>query len=314
MAVTESNPVLAETRAFNAQLADLLATMPPLASVPIEVTRRVRRERGGIFPAPVRLPQARELAIPGRAGELRLRVLAPPYEPVGVYLHVHGGGFCLGACDQQDPRLAALAEATGLVAASVEYRLAPEHPFPAALDDCEDAAAWLLEQGAAELGAPAAFAIGGESAGAYLAATTLLRTRDRGAFRAANLAYGVYDCSHTPSRRAADEQTLVISGSTLDFFDRSFMPGARDPERLRDPAISPLYADLRDLPPALFTVGTNDPLLDDTLFMAARWRAAGNRTELQVLEEAAHAFNLFPLAAARIANEAQHRFLAEAFA
>lgn len=311
MTVTAGN-TLEQTRALNAQLAQLQAAMPPLASVPIEVTRRARQEGGGIFPAPVLLPQARELAIPARGGELRLRVLAPEHEPAGVYLHIHGGGFCLGGCDQQDPRLAALAEATGLVAASVEYRLAPEHPYPAALDDCEDAARWLLERGADELGAPARFAVGGESAGAYLAATTLLRL-PRDAFAAANLVYGAYDLSGTPSRRAADESTLVVSGATMDFFDRCFLPGL-DPEARRDPSISPLYADLRGLPPALFTVGTCDPLIDDTLFMDARWRAADGRTELHLVEEAVHGFNLFPIDAARTANGAQHRFLKEALA
>src|SRR5512142_470091 len=265
--------------------------MPPLASVPIEVTRRARQEGGGVFPAPVLLPHARELAIPARGGELRLRVVAPEREPAGVYLHIHGGGFCLGRCDQQDPRLAALAEATGLVAASVEYRLAPEHPYPAALDDCEDAALWLLERGADELGAPARLAVGGESAGAYLAAATLLRV-PRDAFAAANLVYGAYDLSGTPSRRAADDDTLVVTGTTMDFFDRCFLPGL-DPEARRDPSLSPLYADLRGLPPALFTVGTLDPLIDDTLFMEARWRTAGGRTELHLVEEAVHGFNLF---------------------
>lgn len=313
MGVTAGNSVLAETRVFNARLAELQASTPPVTAVAIEVVRGAEREGRGLFPAPVTLPQARELTAPGRAGAIRLRVLAPEREPVGVYVHVHGGGFCLGGCDQQDPRLAELAEATGLVAVSVEYRLAPEHPFPAALDDCEDAARWLLEHGPAELGAPARFAIGCESAGAYLCAATLLRLSDRAAFAAANLAYGAFDLSHTPSRRAVDESMLVLSRSTMDFFDGCFTPGLPVEER-RDPAVSPLYADLRGLPTAIFTVGTRDPLLDDTLFMEARWRAAGNRAELHVFEEAIHAFNHFPIAAGRLCDEAQHRFLKEALA
>jgi acetyl esterase/lipase len=308
--VTGGN-TLAEVRAFNVRLAELRATLPPLHEVPIEVTRRAREEGGGVFPAPVRLPHARELEVPTRAGPLRVRALAPEGEAVGVYVHVHGGGFCLGGCDQQDPRLAELAEATGLVSASIEYRLAPAHPFPAALEDCEDAARWLIAH-ADDLGAPPRFAIGGESAGAYLAATTLLRL-PRGSFAAANLAYGVYDWSRTPSRLAADERTPVIPASTMRFFDDAFMPGFPD-ERRRDPDVSPLYADLHGLPPALFTVGTLDPLLDDTLFMHARWRAAGNRAELVVYDECVHGFDLFPLAVAREANDAQHEFLKEALA
>jgi acetyl esterase len=81
-------------------------------------------------------------------------------------------------------------------------------------------------------------------------------------------------------------------------------------EERRAPDISPLFADLRGLPPALFTVGTLDPLLDDTLFMDARWRAAGGRTELRVWPEAIHGFNAFPLRLGALANAAQYEFLA----
>ncbi len=109
----------------------------------------------------------------------------------------------------------ALAESTGLCAVSVDYRLSPEYPYPAAPDDCEDAALWLLERGFAELDVPEVATIGGESAGAHLSATTLLRLRDRhgvtDAFRAANLVYGVYDLSMTPSSRNWGDSFLVLS-------------------------------------------------------------------------------------------------------
>ncbi len=232
-------------------------------------------------------------------------------EAVGVYLHLHGGGWTIGAADPQDPLLAQLARESGLVVASLEYRLAPEHPYPCGPDDCEDAALWLLERGAAELDAPGALAIGGESAGAHLAAVTLLRLRDRhgaAGFRAANLVYGTYDLGGTPSRRAADAETLVLTDSSMTWFTENFVPGL-DGEQRRDPSISPLYADLRGLPPALFTVGTLDPLLDDTLFMAARWQAAGNDAELLAYEDAVHGFNAFPTGLARAANAAQVDFL-----
>src|SRR5689334_11551048 len=190
---------LAETRAFNDELERRLAALPEVQTVPIELTRRVRREGGGIFPAPVLLPQARTHAVPARGGDLVVRELAPEGEAVGTYLHFHGGGWSLGAADQQDELLWQLVEATGLRALSVEYRLAPEHPYPAGPDDCEDAALWLLAQ------EPGWVAIGGESAGAQLAVVTLLRLRDRhgieGAFAAANLVYGGYDLSRTPSSR-----------------------------------------------------------------------------------------------------------------
>jgi acetyl esterase/lipase len=97
----------------------------------------------------------------------------------------------------------------------------------------------------------------------------------------------------------------------MAFFADHYLPG-QDTEARRAPDVSPLYADLRAMPPALFTVGTLDPLLDDTLFMEARWRAAGNATELRVWPEGIHGFNAFPLALGAAANARQTAFLAEA--
>ena len=300
-----------ETLAFNEQLRALLGTLPGVETVPAEVTRRTRYEGKGVFPAPVFVDEARWIDIPSRGGGLRVRVIPPDGEATGVYLHIHGGGWTIGAADLQDVLLAQLARAAGLVVASVEYRLAPEHPYPAAPDDCEDAALWLLERGATELHAPAAFTIGGESAGAHLSALTLLRLRDKHgaphAFRAANLAYGAFDLSGTPSRRLRAD-TLVLTDAGMTWFTDNFLPD-RSAEQRRDPDISPLYADLRGLPPALFTVGTADPLLDDSLFMAARWEAAGNETDLRVYADGVHGFNAFPIGIALAANAAQAEFL-----
>lgn len=305
--------VAAETRAFNDRLEALLATIPAAHTVPPAVVRAGRRLGKGTFPAPVFLPEMRDLDIAARNGPLRLRVADPPGPPRGVYLHLHGGGWMLGAADMQDPDLVALAAATGLVAASVDYRLAPEHPFPAGPDDCEDAARWLVEHGPAALGAPPVFAIGGESAGAHLAVLTLLRLRDRGdlarRFCAANLVYGAYDLSLSPSQRLWGERNLVLSRPLIDYFGGSFAPGLSLEQR-RAPEISPLFADLRGLVPALFTVGTLDPLLDDTLFMETRWLAAGNRAELRIWPDAVHGFNGFPTALARLADAAMHEYLA----
>jgi acetyl esterase/lipase len=306
---------LAEARAFNADLARQLAGTPSIETLPVEVTRRLRRERGGTFPPPVFLDEAEDRTIQTRAGDLRVRVLPPDRDPAGVYLHFHGGGWTIGGCDEQDARLLALARATGLCAASVEYRLAPEHPYPAALEDCEDAALWLLERGADELGAPSTFAIGGESAGGHLSAMTLLRLRDRhgirGAFGAVTFVYGSFDLSLTPSARLRGDTDLILSRAVMGWFRDCFVPGTGTEER-RDPQISPLYADLSDLPPALFSAAQLDPLLDDSLFMAARWEAAGNEAELRVWPEMLHGFGAYPLAISRAAAEAQWAFLSEA--
>jgi acetyl esterase len=313
--VTLDEAALAESREFNAALAEVLAEQPSVHTVPPVVSRLARREGRSIWPKPVFLEHARELAVPTRSGEMRVRVLAPDEVATGVYMHIHGGGWVLGCCDEQDERLWSLVEATGMCAISVDYRLAPEHPYPAGPDDCEDAALWLVDRGLGELGAPDRIAIGGESAGAHLAVTTLLRLRNRhgisGLFRAANLVYGVYDLSMTPSQRNWGDRYLVLSTPIMHWFGRSFT-GDRSDEELRDPDISPLYADLHDLPPALFTVGDQDPLLDDSLFMAARWQAAGNEAELRVWPESIHGFTAFPLQLAQAANDVQYDFLRRA--
>lgn len=302
-----------ETRSFNARLEAMLATIPAAHTVPPAVVRAGRRVGKGTFPPPVFLPDMQDLVIPTRGGALRLRIARPPSAARGVYLHIHGGGWMLGAADLQDEALTALAAATGLVAASVDYRLAPEYPFPAGPDDCEDAARWLLTHGARVLAAPPRFAIGGESAGAHLAVLTLIRLRDDGdlarSFFAANLVYGAYDLSMTPSQRLWGDRNLVLSRPLIDYFVGACTPG-RSLEQRRAPEVSPLYADLRGLVPALFTVGTLDPLLDDTLFMETRWHAAGNPCDVRVWPDAVHGFNAFSLALARLADAAMFEFLA----
>ena len=312
---TLGQDVVEETRAFNAELERLRAAETPVYTLPPAVVRRARRKGAGPFPAPVYLPQARDVAIAGRGEEIRLRVLAPEGEAAaGVYLHLHGGGWTLGAGDLQDPLLAALAEATGLVVASVDYRLAPEHPHPAGADDCEDAALWLLDGGARELGAAGRLAVGGDSAGAHLAVLTLLRLRDvhgvspRDTFSAVNLVAGCFDLSGTPSRRLWGLRDLILSSPTMEWFIGGLLP-AVDLEGRRAPELSPLFAPLHDLPPALFTVGTLDPLLDDSLFMAERWRAAGNEAELRVWQDGVHGFGAFSLEIARRSHDDQFAFL-----
>ena len=312
LTIAVDEAAIAETRAFNAELERLISTQQPVYDVPPEVSRRVRREGGGIWPPPVFLPQARDHVVTGRDGEIRLRVLRPEGEAAGVYLHMHGGGWVLGRADEYDVRLWDMVEATGLAAVSVDYRLSPEHPYPAAPDDCEDAALWLLESGLDELGLSRPLAIGGESAGAHLAVVTLLRLRDRhgvrGAFGAANLVFGVYDLAMTPSQRNWGERNLVLSTPIMEWFGHQFV-GERSDDELHDPDISPLFADLEGLPPALFTVGDLDPLLDDTLFMEARWRMAGNETELRIWPECIHGFTAFPLALSRAATEEMYAFV-----
>jgi len=297
----------AETAEFNRKLEAAIAAAPPITAFPPAVIRKAREEGRSIFGPIETVAAARERAIPGPAGELRLRVLVPDAVR-GVYLHLHGGGWTLGAAKQSDVRNWALARHCGLAVVSVDYRLAPEHPHPAGPDDCEAAALWLARNVRAEFGTTRLW-IGGESAGAHLAALTLLRLRDRHAlqpFAGANLVYGAYDLSMTPSQKRWGERNLVLSTPILEWFSDFFVP---DRARRRDPDVSPLYADLTGLPPALFTVGTLDPLLDDSLFMHARWLAAGSRAELAVWPGGIHGFDAFPTALSRAARARIDAFL-----
>ena len=132
--------VAAETEAVNAQLIALMSGQPDWWVVGAETVRTARRRGGNPFPPPVFSSRARTIRIRGQAGnEVPLRIIAPA-EPRGIYLHLHGGGWVLGGADLQDPLLERIADATSLACVSVEYRLAPEHPYPAAPDDCESAA------------------------------------------------------------------------------------------------------------------------------------------------------------------------------
>lgn len=307
-ALFRKQAIAEDTAKLNDDLVQLLTGLPEWWNVGAETAREARRQGRGPFPAPVMSPRARTLVIPGRDGnEIPLRVIAPDTVR-GVYLHIHGGGWVLGAADQQDPMLEQIADQAGLAVVSVEYRLAPEHPYPAGPDDCEAAAAWLVKHAKAEFGSDA-LAIGGESAGGHLSAVTLLRMRDRygyAGFRGANLVYGAFDLGMTPSQRAFGNRRLVLRTIDMQQFYNAFLPTVAD---RRAPDVSPLYARLDGLCPALFSVGTSDALLDDTLFMHARWIAAGNEAELAVYPGGAHGFTLFPNRLADEAAEASRAFL-----
>src|SRR5262249_5298675 len=257
------------TAKLNAELVELLSDQPEWWIMGAEAMRAARRRGEGPFPAPVISSRARTMTITGKDGnEIPLRVIAPA-QPRGIYLHLHGGGWVLGGADMQDPMLERIVDNTGQAVVAVEYRLAPEHPYPAGPNAWRAAAAWLVQNGKKEFGTEI-LTIGGESAGGHLTAVTLLRMRDRHgytAFRGANIVYGAFDLSMTPSQRQFGNTRLVLRTIDIQQFYNAFVPTITD---RRTPDISPLYADLRDLCPALFTVGTRDALLDDTLFMNAR--------------------------------------------
>jgi acetyl esterase/lipase len=274
-----------------------------------EQRRVVAALAGGMPPSPpaaVLLP-ADELQLPG-TDQLRVRVIRPPGAVAAAMLHIHGGGFSFGTPAMGDDMNSHLALEAGIATVSVDYRLAPAHAHPAAVNDCLAAALWLQQQAPALFGTRRLL-IGGESVGASLAVMTLLRLRDQHdaarLFSGANLVVGAYDFAQTPSQRQSTD-ALFLSPARLRATVEGEFPGL-GPEQLRDPAISTLYADLRRMPPALFSVGTEDAVLDDSLFMAARWRAAGNRAQLEVYPEAPHFFMALPTA---MAAEGRRRIVA----
>jgi acetyl esterase/lipase len=297
-----------DTAKLNTEMIELLNGQPEWWIVGAAAMRAARRRGEGPFPAPVMSSRARTMTITGKDGnEIPLRVIAPA-QPRAIYLHLHGGGWVLGGADMQDPMLERIADDTGQVVVAPEYRLAPEHPYPAGPDDCETAAAWLVQHGKREFGTDV-LTVGGESAGGHLTAVTVLRMRDRHGytgFRGANIVYGAFDLAMTPSQRQFGNTRLVLRTIDMQQFYNAFLPTVTD---RRMPDISPLYADLKDLCPALFSVGTKDALLDDTLFMHARWVAAGNQAELAIYSGGAHGFTLFPSALSKSATARMDAFL-----
>lgn len=298
-----------EMENINRDIEKTLSELPPMHTIEPQVIRDAREQGLGIWGPFKILDEVEERVIKGDGREVTVRIYTPD-EVKGVYLHIHGGGFMLGRAHHYDEKVAMLADACGIAAVSVDYRLAPENPHPAGPDDCEAAAVWLMENMASEFGTDKLI-IGGESAGANLSAVTLLRMRDKHDFKGycgANLIYGIFDLTLTPSCRNWGERPLVLTTPLMKFFNNSYA----SEEKFTDPDVSPLYADLSDLCPALFTVGTLDPLLDDSLFMHSRWAAAGNRAELAVFPNAIHGFNAFPSRTAQTANDGIADFIKRA--
>lgn len=299
-----------ETLAFNIQIQQMTTALPPItAFTPVQI-RDARRAGQTVWGPVIHSEFAATREIEGREGMIELRIIETGVTN-GVFLHFHGGGWVLGSNDMMDPMLEELSRKARVAVVSVEYRLAPEHPYPAGLQDCVTAARWAIESAKVEFGTDR-IVIGGESAGANLAVAAMLTIRDEDGFEGwagANLAYGSYMPSGTPSVRLWDTEGLVLDQEIMAWFVDHYKGDAKiDPF---DPYYAPLYGDVAGLGPALFTVGTSDPLLDDTLFMSARWAAARNETALHIAPGGIHAFDAFPTTLAAQARDRMHRFVAE---
>ena len=273
--------------------------------------RKEQEEGTGRYVKPVLSDKAIEREIQGSEGTVTVRAFIPEDQINGVYLHIHGGGWVLGRAHHRDEDLEEIMSDCNAAVISVDYRLAPEHPYPAAQDDCESVAMWVIDNAMKEFGTEK-IAIGGESAGGHLSVSTMIRMRDKhgySEFSGANLVYGVYDMSGSPSLRLWGDRNLVLSTPTMNWFFDHYLQN----EDRMDPDVSPLYAPLHELAPALFTVGTLDPLLDDTLFMHSRWFASGNPSTLNVYPGATHGFERQPTQLAEKVRSRMRTFISESF-
>ena len=300
-----------EVREFVANLEKELADYPPLYERDIVQVRKEQEEGTGRYVKPVLSDKAIEREIQGSEGTVTVRAFIPEDQINGVYLHIHGGGWVLGRAHHRDDDLEEIMSDCNAAVISVDYRLAPEHPYPAAQDDCESVAMWVIDNAMKEFGTEK-IAIGGESAGGHLSVSTMIRMRDKhgySEFSGANLVYGVYDMSGSPSLRLWGDRNLVLSTPTMNWFFDHYLQN----EDRMDPDVSPLYAPLHELAPALFTVGTLDPLLDDTLFMHSRWFASGNPSTLNVYPGATHGFERQPTQLAEKVRSRMRTFISESF-
>jgi acetyl esterase/lipase len=283
----------------DAELQPILAALragPRLADLPLEQLRQ------GPSPIPMGPPaemaQVRVLRIPTPEGAIAARLYRPrEAKRLPLLVYYHGGGFVLGSVESHDVITRALARAADCAVLSVDYRLAPEHPFPAAVRDCIAAAAWA-QANAAQIDIDGRrIAVGGDSAGGNLATVVALHARDEGgpALAAQLLIYPV------TRLRAPVEGSMLENGhgyflqaDDMSWFEGHYLGPAGDPDH---PDASPLLAPLLDrLPPAFVLTAEFDPLRDQGEQYAARMRAAGVSVDEARYSGAIHGFFAMPVA------------------
>jgi acetyl esterase len=265
--------------------------VPPLYAMSLADARAADlaaiQESGG-EPEPVR--EVADLTMAGPGGDLPLRLYRPASQrPLPALLYFFGGGWVLGTIDTADGVSRSLANSTGALVIVVGYRLAPEHPFPAAIDDCYAALRWVAGH-AGEIGAdPARLAVGGDSAGGNLAAgVTLLARSDGPPLAGQLLVYPNTDqLADDESMRAADDPFL-FNRHSVAWYRRHYLADAGD---AANPLASPLRAEsLAGLPPALIITAEYDPLRDQGEAYARRLSDAGVQVELTRYPGMAHGF------------------------
>lgn len=278
-------------------LIDLLAErgVPPTHTLSVADARRLYRERRTFTqPEPPPVGGVRELAAPGPHGPVPLRLVRPAGVADAVALpalvYFHGGGWAIGGLDTHDVVCRTLCAASGCAVLSVDYRLAPEHRFPAAVDDSLAATRFVRIEAAALGIDPARIAVGGDSAGGNLAAVVCLALRDAAepvpAFQL--LIYPATDMRAVAPSHTTNGQGYMLTADTIAYYRGHYIADAAD---WADWRASPLLAaDLSHLPPALVLTAGFDPLRDEGRQYADALSGAGNRVQYVCFERQLHGF------------------------
>lgn len=270
-----------------------LAGRPPFEQLtPAEAREAYMKSRAILQPEPEPVAEARDLAAPGPHGPIPLRLYRPQggAAPLPGLIYYHGGGWLLGGLDSHDVICRRFANAARCVVVSVDYRMAPEHKFPAAVDDCAAATGWAIGQAAALGMDPARVAVGGDSAGGNLAAVMALMARDGALPRLAYqlLIYPATDMTMTTVSSQTVGPGVPLTSATMKWFIDHYMRG---PEDMIDWRASPIRAaSVAGTAPALVLTAAADPLRDEGIAYAARLEREGVRTTAIHLTDQIHGF------------------------
>jgi acetyl esterase len=234
---------------------------------------------------------ARDLELPGPAGALRARLYLPSdggAAPPPVLAYFHGGGWCIGDLDTHDTACRQLAGEARSAVLALDYRLAPENPFPAAVEDCFAALRFLEAEGVCLGVDPRRVAVGGDSAGGNLAAVTALQARDAGvALKAQVLIYPVTDFSAERPSHEDYAEGFLLTREAVAWFSGNYLPASARHDWRASPMLAPDHA---NLPPAIVIVGECDPLRDESRDYALKLAAAGNEASFHLYPGMIHGF------------------------
>lgn len=293
------------------------AARPPLHSLEVAAARAAYQAGAEVLDPPrAPLPRVEDLTVPAKDGwPMPARLYAPTLDAgLPVLLYLHGGGFTIGNLETHDSLCRQFALRSGAAVLALDYRLAPEHRFPQAVDDSWDALAWLVRHGATLGLDPTRVAVGGDSAGGTLAAVAALHARDIGQPLAAQVLITPGTTAHadTPSHRLF-AHGFLLEAAAIDWFFDHYIPY----HHRRDWRFAPLCADDVDgVAPACVVLAECDPLVDEGLAYADRLRAAGVPVALELVRGLTHDFikmaRVLPEAGA--AQQVIGEFLREAFA